>query len=377
MDVKNLNLLIITVTILLIIALIGSFFIFLFYIPKTIENSFGSPNQNLDRSQVILYSARLFFAMSDLLNKRFFIEKEQLFTISMGESAQEIAQRLYSYGLTPNKTALVNYLIYSGLDSYLQAGNYQIPSGLNTVELVELFIDPTPESIDFIILPGWRLEEIAQLLPSSGLNITQEEFFEIVNQPELFSLPESIPVVQTLEGLIFAGQYSILRGASAYEIVDEPLEPLRKQIDATFEETLSLQNLSLYQAIILASIVQKEAVVADEKPLIASVFLNRLKMGMPLQSDPTVQFAIGFDNEKKTWWKTPIEEADLLIDSPYNTYLYNDLPPSPICSIEMDTLIAIAFAEQTDFLFFRSACDGSGRHIFALDYETHLKNACK
>lgn len=377
MDGKNLNLLIITVTILLIIALIGSFFILLFYIPKTIEKSFGSPNQNLDRSQVILYSARLFFAMSDLLNKRFFIEKEQLFTISMGESAQEIAQRLYSYGLTPNKTALVNYLIYSGLDSYLQAGNYQIPSGLNTVELVELFIDPTPESIDFIILPGWRLEEIAQLLPSSGLNITQEEFFEIVNQPELFSLPESIPVVQTLEGLIFAGQYSILRGASAYEIVDELLEPLRAQIDRNSEETLYFQDLSFYQAIILASIVQKEAVVADEKPLIASVFLNRLKMGMPLQSDPTVQFAIGFDDEKKTWWKTPIEEADLLIDSPYNTYLYNDLPPSPICSIEMDTLIAIAFAEQTDFLFFRSACDGSGRHIFALDYETHLKNACK
>jgi UPF0755 protein len=111
-------------------------------------------------------------------------------------------------------------------------------------------------------------------------------------------------------------------------------------------------------------------------PLIASVFLNRVDSGMLLEADPTVQYALGFFPPQATWWRSPLSSGDLQVDSPFNTYLYGGLPPSPICNPSLDALLAVANAPATSYYFFRAACDGSGRHLFAETYNQHLSNAC-
>jgi UPF0755 protein len=148
------------------------------------------------------------------------------------------------------------------------------------------------------------------------------------------------------------------------------------KVDFAMREGFQHQGLSLYQAVTLASIVQREAVVEDEMPLIASVFLNRLADGIKLDSDPTVQYALGYISRQKSWWKNPLTLDDLQVDSPYNTYRNPGLPPGPIANPSLNALLAVAFPAQTPYYYFRAACDGSGRHAFAKTFAEHQANAC-
>ncbi|HEX7972766.1 MAG TPA: endolytic transglycosylase MltG, partial [Anaerolineales bacterium] len=131
-----------------------------------------------------------------------------------------------------------------------------------------------------------------------------------------------------------------------------------------------------YEGVILASMVQREAIVSQEMPLIASVFLNRQSANMKLDSDPTVQYALGYNPDQKTWWTNPLSLDNLQVDSPYNTYQRAGLPPGPISNPGLSALQAVAFPAKTPYYFFRAACDGSGRHTFAKTFEEHVKNAC-
>jgi UPF0755 protein len=106
------------------------------------------------------------------------------------------------------------------------------------------------------------------------------------------------------------------------------------------------------------------------------VFYNRLKAGANLASDPTVQYALGYNQDQATWWTNPLSQQDLQVDSPYNTYLYPSLPPGPISNPGLAALEAVAFPADTPYFYFRAACDNSGRHVFAKTYDEHLANAC-
>lgn len=112
-------------------------------------------------------------------------------------------------------------------------------------------------------------------------------------------------------------------------------------------------------------------------PMIASVFINRLNIGMKLETDPTVQYSLGFNQAQNTWWTNPLSYSDLEIDSPFNTYIYAGLPPAPIANPSLTALQAVAFPAQTPYYYFRAACDNSGRHNFSQTYEEHLSNACQ
>jgi UPF0755 protein len=137
------------------------------------------------------------------------------------------------------------------------------------------------------------------------------------------------------------------------------------------------QNLDLYDGVVLASIVEREAVQDEEMPLIASVFLNRLSANMKLDSDPTVQYSLGYNARQKTWWTNPLSTSDLAVDSPFNTYLYLGLPPGPIANPGLAALRAVAFPAQSPYYYFRADCDGSGRHLFATTFDEHIANGCK
>lgn len=114
----------------------------------------------------------------------------------------------------------------------------------------------------------------------------------------------------------------------------------------------------------------------SEMPLIASVFLNRLNGGIKLDSDPTVQYAIGYNPDSGTWWTNPLTLEDLQSTSPYNTYVYGGLPPGPIANPGLDALRAVAFPAQTPYYYFRATCDGTGKHVFSVTYEEHLGKEC-
>jgi len=119
------------------------------------------------------------------------------------------------------------------------------------------------------------------------------------------------------------------------------------------QEAIAQQGLNLHEALILASIIERETRASEEKATIASVFYNRLAAGMPLQTDPTVQYALGHDKTSQSWWKPALTMDDLKIDSPYNTYLYAGLPPGPISNPSLETLEAVAYPQQTPYFFFR------------------------
>lgn len=226
------------------------------------------------------------------------------------------------------------------------------------------------------ILAGWRLEEVAAAIPTSGLEIGSDSFLRAVQgRPQGFSFVEGLPEQITHEGFLFPGTYTFPRQATEAQVIEVFLASFERNVTGEMRTGFSQQGLSLFEAVILASIVERETVVDGEQATIASVYLNRLRQGMMLQADPTVQYALGF-RESWGWWKSPLALEDLNVVSAYNTYLYNALPPAPIASPGIEALYAVAFPEETSYFFFRAACDGSGLHVFAVTFEAHQANAC-
>lgn len=345
-------------------------------LPQLAAEKFGPPGPALDMPQRALYAARLLAAEDSLLSPLETEGKQRPFEVALGEPVNSIATRLEEERLIRNADALRTYLIYAGLDTGVQAGKYLLSPAMTAVEIAHELQDAVPEEVKFIILPGWRAEEIAAALPTSGLNISEEEFLQVVRDPPGEALPEGFPQGAGLEGFLLPGQYQVKRDTSARDLVGMFARQFDSIAAAELRGAFANQGLELDEAVILASIVQREAVVADEQPMIASVFYNRLRGGMKLDSDPTVQYALGYDVGKGTWWKNPLSVQDLQVDSRYNTYIYAGLPPGPIANPGIDALRAVAYPAQTGYFYFRARCDGSGRHAFSVTFEEHVQNAC-
>ena len=345
-------------------------------LPQMAEKEFGAPDQSLSNAQRFFYSTRLLLAQDDLKTSGSRKGEAVPFQVGEGESPQSIANRLESEGLIRNASAFLDYLVYSGQDTSIQAGQYKLQTELNALEISQKLQDATPEEVVFQILAGWRLEEVAEALPTSGLEFTPEQFMRLVNSPKPGWFPENMADVDRLEGYLFPDLYTFRRDIPVEDFINEILNRFANQVTPQMREAFAAQGLTLEQAVILASIVKREAIIADEGPMIASVFLNRLRAGMKLESDPTVQYAIGFDEAGKTWWKTPLYLDDLKQNSPYNTYINDGLPPGPICNPAYSALQSIAYPAETSYFYFRAECDGSGRHTFSITFEEHLEKSC-
>jgi UPF0755 protein len=179
-----------------------------------------------------------------------------------------------------------------------------------------------------------------------------------------------------LEGFLFPDTYDLSRNINVDDFIKTILDRFEEQVTPEIRQGFSRQGLNLEEGITLASIIQREAMVDEELPIIASVFYNRLGKGMKLDSDPTVQYALGYDKTNKTWWTNPLSLDDLKVDDQYNTYLNKGLPPGPIDSPGIAALKAVAFPASTPYYYFRAACDNSGRHVFSETFDEHLNKAC-
>ncbi len=302
------------------------------------------------------------------------------FTISPGEPAATIATNLAQAGLLGNSELFLNFVAYTGLDAALVAGSYQIDPTMTLPELATLLSGNGPRNLELSFLPGWRMEEMAAYLDAiRPAQIDPRLFLAIASGQEPIDLGEfsflaGRPPGASLEGYLFPTRYPITTETTSDALIRAMLMEFGNQVDPAMRQAIGSQGISLNDAVILASIVEREAIRTEEKPVVASVFLNRIRAGMPLQADPTVQYALGYQPERGSWWKAPLTLDDLAIDSPFNTYQIDGLPPAPIANPGQAALEAVAFPADTPFFFFVLDCTAEqpGTHDFSVTFDEHL-----
>ncbi len=342
--------------------------------PFQVARTYGPPGPNLRGVQRFQYAMLMLWYDGAVTRPVDSTAGEVPFVVAEGEGAVQVAARLEQSGIIHDAEAFTAYLVYAGLDTGIQAGEFLLSPALPPLQIAQKLQDSTPTQVKFVILPGWRLEEVAATLPTSGFEIAPAEFLAEARDPRPGF--DYFPSGATAEGFLLPGTYTLPREIRAAQLVQTLMNNFALAASPEMREALTRQGLDLYQAVILASIVQREAVKPEEQPIIASVFVNRMAAGMKLETDPTIQYAIGFNPATNSWWKAPLALVDLGINSPYNTYLNFGLPPGPICSPALSALQAVAYPAQTPYYFFRARCDGSGLHNFAETFDEHVLNAC-
>ncbi len=249
--------------------------------PSQVVQMYGPPSERLSFLQVIQYSAKLAWDDGMLTKPLDPNASQQSFTVQQGESVQSIADRLQQGGFIGDAGMFRDYLIYTGLDTSIQAGEYDdLSSAMSIVDIAHKLQNATPTQVTFVILPGWRMEEIAASLPTSGLNITPDAFLAAAEKPR--SGFDFLSGADSMEGFLYPDSYVLPRVTTADELVEVFVRNFDLHLTSDLRDGFSRQGLSIYQAVTLASIVQREAVHDDEAPMIASVYLNRIKINMRL-----------------------------------------------------------------------------------------------
>ena len=343
------------------------------FVPQAAHQSFGEPSPSLNTWQRFNYGFQLVWNARNLTQPLDPTGSEQLFSIQSGESVLSISNRLEQAGLIRSAATFRIYLLWTGLDTVIQTGTYRLSPAQTGFDIAQKLKSTTLTEVTLTVLPGWRMEEIAATLPTSGLEFSPQSFITAAAAPEGLDL---IPAGASAEGFLYPDSYILPRTTTPDQLVSTLLNGFRSHLQADMLAAYSTRGLTLYQAVTMASIVQREAVVDTEMPLIASVFYNRLAIGMNLQTDPTIQYALGYNTAQGTWWTNPLRMDDLKIGSPYNTYIYPGLPPRPISNPGLAALEAVAHPADSNYYYFQAKCDGSGLHNFAETFDQHQQNYC-
>jgi UPF0755 protein len=293
-------------------------------------------------------------------------------TVEQGQSARDIGDMLEEQGVIESARLFEVLVGITGVQDSLEAGDYEFDRGLPAIAAVRRIAAGETASRQVTIPEGLRVEEVGAVLERAGI-VSQADFLAALvkagyTEPFLQQVASD-----SLQGFVFPARYSFFRDTSADQVVATMLRGFQDNVADKLQ--FEGQDFTLDQVVTLASIVEREAVAAEERPLIAGVFLNRLRVGLPLQADPTVQFAVAEDPASVAqygWWKRDLTLDDLQRDSPYNTYVNAGLPPGPIANPGFDAIQAVVRPETTNFLFFVSRNDGT--HVFAETLEEHLMN---
>ena len=301
------------------------------------------------------------------------------FTINSGDTPRVISASLANEHLIVDADLFVDYVRVNGIDVELEAGTYFLSRAQTIPQIAVALTDSRSSQFPFRILEGWRSEEIAAVIDQSPyFGFTGADFLKVVgkNAPQDtgFARYIGLPPGASLEGFLFPDTYQLPAVVTPEMLRNILTQQFIDRVGVQLANDAAAQSLTLYQAVTLASIVQREAVNPDEDPKIASVYRNRLADGMTLDADPTVQYGIGFENG--TWWPQ-ITQADYRsVNSPYNTYINLGLPPGPIANPGLAAIEAAIHPETTPYYYFRARCDGSGYHTFAVTFDEHVGNAC-
>jgi len=287
-----------------------------------------------------------------------------MLVVREGESLATVATRLEHAGVIRSALLFRAVARVSGRDRRLQPGEYRFATALTASELLDLLASGGTRP-EVTVPEGLTIREIAALLARNGYG-SAESFLCVADDPE-FLLAAGVPGPQ-LEGFLFPDTYRLTPVMSPSEILALMVRRFHERFDAERYRRVQGRGMRLNDVVTLASIVEKESALANERPVVAGVFYNRLRLGMPLQSDPTLIYAIPNFNGDLT-------RADLARPSAYNTYLLPGLPPGPIANPGLASLDAVLAPADTPYLYFVSKNDGS--HAFAVTLADHNRNVAR
>ena len=292
------------------------------------------------------------------------------FSVRRGETASEVARRLQDEQLVRDRLAFLVALYDSGKENEIQAGSHRVSPAMTPREIAEVLVQKPPEDQTTLrLIEGWRLTEIATEVSKAFPHVTKEAFIQaaVVGKRTTASLAGLDPAT-SLEGFLYPDTYFFIKNATAEQIIDRLLLTFEQRAGTLLRTAAAERKVSVYDLVKLASLVEREARDRKESETIAGVYANRLRIGMKLDADPTIQYALGL-------WR-PLLLDDLKIESPYNTYRVAGLPPTPICNPGIRALEGAAKPATHEFLFF-VANDATVQHVFSKTLEEHEANRVK
>jgi UPF0755 protein len=322
---------------------------------------------NMTRTRIVLISVGLFFLVVVFLSLGFGLflmspadkgGSDRVFLVKERSSLKEVAADLEKAGLITNKTLFVLWTRVKGYGKDIRAGEYSLSPAMAPVQLLEILRRGLVLLHPVTIPEGFTAEQIADVLAAKGL-ADKKGFLEITQDKALLQ-QYGIPG-PSVEGYLFPDTYHFSRGMPAAAILDTMVKRFKQVVTPLMQKSQGA-GMGFEDVVILASIVEKETGRPEERSLIASVFLNRLRLGMRLESDPTVIYGMeNFDGDLK--------KKDLKEKTPYNTYIIHGLTPGPIANPGLDSIKAVMDPARTDYLYFVSKNDGS--HQFSKTLAEH------
>lgn len=278
----------------------------------------------------------------------------KIFVVSKGESFSQVANELKKQDLIKSSWVFTLYGKQSGLAGKIQAGTFRLSPSQSSEQILKVLTN-NPLDIWVTLIEGWRVEEMAEKL-NGQLGIDNGEFIKIAK-----------------EGYMFPDTYLSPKDYNVSQIAKKLRDTFDLKFTQDLKDKIKARGLTENQGVILASIVEREARSDKARMEIASILLKRFKIGMGLNADATIQYALGYQPSEKSWWKRNLSDNDLKINSPYNTYIHSGLPPTPICNPGISALKAVANADpQTPYLYYYH--DSKGNSYYAKDLEEHNAN---
>ena len=305
------------------------------------------------------------------------------FTVSPDEDAATVAQRLVDAGLIRYAMVFDGQLRLAGAP--LEPGDYRLRRGMSADQIIdritgEVVETPAPEvasnapaeTVDFVIPEGWRIAEMADEYARLGGEGGAQAFIDAANNIDRsqFDFLADVPADASLEGYLFPSTYR-LQLDNPQLVIATMLTTFGEQVTPEMRARADQMGLSLREVLTFASLVEREAQVPTERPIIADVYITRYEEAWRLEADPTVQYVIAPRDGR--WWPE-LTGDDLFVDSPYNTYQVDGLPPGPIASPGYASIMAVLEPAETDYMFFVAKQDGSGEHAFAVTKEEQDAN---
>ncbi|NLI13961.1 MAG: endolytic transglycosylase MltG [Peptococcaceae bacterium] len=293
--------------------------------------------------------------------------RDVVVTVPVQASANQVGRILKQSELVRSSLIFSLYARWTGMDSLINAGEYRISNSLSTPEVLKELVDGRYAAHEFTVPEGFTTAQVADLLVSKGLVDRDKFFAAVANEDFPYDFIQSLPKGdKRLEGYLFPDTYQVMRGSSEKSIIEMMLQRFEKEMkDLDYLNQAKAGHVSLHEAVTVASLIEREARIDEERPLIAGVIYNRLNRQIQLQLCATVEYALGT-------YKPKLYYKDLEIDSPYNTYRIMGLPPGPIAMPGRNSLLAAVRPAHTEYLYYVAKPDGS--HAFAATLAEHEAN---
>ncbi len=317
---------------------------------------------------VIINVILLAFIIYQLFYSKYYRKSndEKKFTVEQGKNLDEIIDELYKADIIPDKFLFKTAVKFSGKEGQIISKSYLFKNGLSSLQLIDLLTDKNLTQFTKLTIPeGYTIRQIGKLIEKK-LSLSAEKFYRETKNDSLINMIGLKGKIKDLEGFLFPDTYEVQTAFDERKLVFLLFNEFRKKVieNNLIDSDAGNRDTNLLKIITLASIVQGETRLEEEMPVISGVYNNRLKKGMKLEADPTIQYILP-DGPRRLFYD------DLKINSPYNTYIVKGLPPGPINNPGTDAIKAVLNPDTHNYIFF--VATGDGGHKFSENYQQHLE----